>query len=80
MNAVPANIMSGIKAVGSLLPALGFGLLLNNLSTKEFMPYFFIGFAIAAYIPSFGVMGIAFLGTAYVALYAFRRLNQEEEA
>ncbi len=78
MNAIPDNIMSGIKAVGNLLPALGFGLLLSNLSTKNFMPYFFIGFAIAAYIPSFGVMGIAFIGIAYVALYAFRKIAAEE--
>ena len=69
-NAIPANIMAGIKAVGSLLPALGFGLLLSNLSSKKFMPYFFIGFAIAAYVPSFGVMGVAILGIAYAVLYA----------
>lgn len=80
MNIIPENIMSGIRAVGNLLPALGFGLLLNNLSTKQFMPYFFIGFAVAAYIPSFGVMGIAVLGIAYAALYAFQRINKEEEA
>lgn len=69
-NAIPANIMAGIKAGGSLLPALGFGLLLSNLSSKKFMPYFFIGFAIAAYVPSFGVMGVAILGIAYAVLYA----------
>lgn len=59
MNSIPANIMAGISAVGALLPALGFGLLLNNLSTKEYMGYFFIGFAMVAYIPAFGVMGVA---------------------
>lgn len=79
MGMIPGNIMAGIKAVGNLLPALGFGLLLSNLSTKNFMPYFFVGFAIAAYIPSFGVMGIAFLGTAYAALYAFKKLEKEQE-
>jgi mannose/fructose/N-acetylgalactosamine-specific phosphotransferase system component IIC len=68
--AIPPNIMAGIKAVGGLLPALGFGLLLNNLGVKKLMPYFFIGFAIAAYIPAFGVMGVAFMGIAYVILYA----------
>lgn len=78
MNAVPDNIMAGIQAVGNLLPALGFGLLLNNLATKPFIPYFFIGFAIAAYVPAFGVMGIAFLGIAYVSLYALSDRNEEE--
>ena len=78
MNNIPANIMAGISAVGTLLPALGFGLLLNNLSTRDFMGYFFIGFALAAYIPSFGVMGIAFMGIAYVCVYAFNKMNRAE--
>lgn len=79
MNAIPANIMAGITAVGALLPALGFGLLLNNLSTKEYMGYFFIGFALVAYIPNFGVMGIAFIGMAYCAVYVFNKLSTKGE-
>ena len=79
IDVIPANIMGGIKAVGKLLPALGFGLLLNNLSRKEIMPYFFIGFGLAAYIPSFGVMGIAFIGIAYVAVWAFTKLQRTGE-
>lgn len=78
MAMIPDNIMAGIQAVGNLLPALGFGLLLNNLATREYMPYFFIGFAIAAYVPAFGLMGIAFLGVAYVCLYALRNKDEEE--
>ncbi len=79
IDVIPTNIMGGIKAVGKLLPALGFGLLLNNLSRKEIMPYFFIGFGLAAYIPSFGVMGIAFIGIAYVAVWAFTKLQRTGE-
>ena len=78
MGNIPSNIMAGISAIGSLLPALGFGLLLHNLASKDYIGYFFIGFALAAYIPSFGVMGIAFLGIAYVAVYAFQKLNALE--
>lgn len=78
MNSIPANIMAGISAVGALLPSLGFGLLLNNLSTKEYMGYFFIGFAMVAYIPAFGVMGVAFIGIAYCAVYVFNKLNKAE--
>lgn len=67
--AIPDTIMAGIKAVGMLLPALGFGMLLSSLSSKKLIPYFFIGFAIAAYVPAFGVMGVAILGVAYVAIH-----------
>jgi mannose/fructose/N-acetylgalactosamine-specific phosphotransferase system component IIC len=66
--AIPARVMAGITAVSVLLPALGFGLLLSNLSTKKLMPFFFIGFAVVAYVPAIGVMGVAILGVAYVIL------------
>lgn len=71
--AIPQNIMNGISAAGNLLPALGFGLLLNSMGAKHLMPYFFIGFIIAAYIPSFGVMGVAAVGIAYAFLLVYRK-------
>lgn len=73
MASINPSILAGIKAVGTLLTALGFGLLLNNLATKKFMPFFFMGFALAAYVGSFGTMGIAFIGTAIAAFYAFSK-------
>lgn len=75
---IPANVMAGINGMGKLLTALGFGLLLNNLGTKKLMPYFFIGFALAAYIPAFGTMGIAFIGVAYAILYAYQHSKEAE--
>ena len=75
---IPAKVMAGINGMGKLLTALGFGLLLNNLGTKKLMPYFFIGFALAAYIPAFGTMGIAFIGVAYAILYAYQHSKEEE--
>ena len=69
MDSIPESIMGGITAIGVLLPALGFGLLLNSLSSKKLMPYFFIGFAIVAYVPAFSVMGVAVLGIAYIIMY-----------
>ncbi|MGE5673534.1 MAG: PTS mannose/fructose/sorbose/N-acetylgalactosamine transporter subunit IIC [Mycobacterium leprae] len=68
---IPARVMHGIQAAGNLLPALGFGLLLNSLGAKHLMPYFFIGFAIAAYT-GFGVMGVAVLAVAIAILLQFR--------
>ena len=73
MSSINPNVLAGIKGVGTLLTALGFGLLLNNLATKKFMPFFFIGFALAAYIGNFGTMGIAFIGTAIAVFYAFSK-------
>jgi mannose/fructose/N-acetylgalactosamine-specific phosphotransferase system component IIC len=73
--AIPKNIMSGIQAAGNVLPALGFGLLLNTLGARHLMPYFFIGFAIAAFIPGFGVMGVAVIGIALAFLLTGRKTS-----
>lgn len=78
MNAIPTNVMNGISTVGALLPALGFGLLLNNLGSINYIGYFFIGFGLSAYIPAFGVMGIAFIGAAFAAVYAFNKISSSE--
>lgn len=70
-SAIPGPVMNGIKAAGNLLPALGFGLLLNSLGARHLMPYFFIGFVIAAYT-GFGVLGLAILGVAVAFLVQSR--------
>lgn len=73
--AIPGNVMNGIRAAGNLLPALGFGLLLNTLGASHLMPFFFIGFALAAYT-GLGVIGIAIIGAAVAFLLQFRSADQ----
>lgn len=49
INALPAWAMSGLSAVGKLLPALGMSMLLKFMYKKELVPFFALGFAVAAY-------------------------------
>lgn len=69
---IPENITAGITAVGNVLPAIGFAMLLNSMSTKKLLPYFFVGFLIVAYIPAFNVVGVAILGTLVGLLTVFK--------
>ena len=41
---IPENIMNGITAVGNVLPAIGFAMLLNSLGDKKLFPFFFAVF------------------------------------
>lgn len=70
--ALPDSIQSGIKAAGAVLPALGFGIILSTLATAPLMPFFFLGFALAAYA-KFGVLGAAFVGAMAAAIYIFQK-------
>jgi fructoselysine and glucoselysine-specific PTS system IIC component len=49
INAIPKVILDGMSVAGSLLPAIGFALLMDMLFSKKMAPFFFIGFLAAAY-------------------------------
>lgn len=58
---IPAFIMKGLSVSASLLPALGFAMLIKLIISKQLAPYFFLGFIAASYL-KMSVMGIACLG------------------
>lgn len=64
---MPAWLKSGVSTAGSILPALGFGLLLSTLATNATLPWFFLGFILAAYL-KVGVLGAAFTGVVVAIL------------
>lgn len=55
---IPKELVSAFEVIGGVMPALGIAMLVNFLGKKHLMPYFFLGFFIAAYF-KLGVMAIA---------------------
>lgn len=49
LNALPVWAMHGLTATGKCLPALGMSMLLKFMYKRELIPFFAIGFAVAAY-------------------------------
>lgn len=83
VESIPTFINDGIGAAGSALPALGFALLLSTIASTAMLPYFFIGFLIAAYT-EFGVLGVGVLGILIAAIYVTQQggvtlLSEEDE-
>jgi len=58
---IPAFVQNGLSAATGLIPALGFAMLARLLINKQVAPYFFLGFALAAYL-EIPVTGIAIFG------------------
>src|SRR3954468_23918769 len=71
-NGIQGPIQDGLTVAGAVLPALGFALLMNTLVTPALMPFFFIGFLLAAYT-NFGVLGVALLGFMIAAVLVMRQ-------
>ncbi len=71
LDAMPVEFLNAFNAVGLLLPALGFAMLLRYLapSVKALGP-FFVGFVLTVYL-NVPVMGIVILAAAYVAITQF---------
>ena len=55
---LPGWVTGGLNAVAKVLPALGFALLLNLLLETDLIPYFIIGFILAAYL-GMSMVGVA---------------------
>lgn len=50
MNSLPAQIITALKAVGSVLPALGIGMMLKAVYKPRFVAFAIIGFVLVAYL------------------------------
>ncbi len=77
VNSIPQVIYNGLDAGVKLLPALGFGLLLNLIWNKKIAAFYFIGFVLAAYL-NMDTMAVAILGGC-VAILIFFFTSQSNE-
>ncbi|MGI8349967.1 PTS sugar transporter subunit IIC [Bacillus circulans] len=60
LNRVPDFVQTGITIATGILPALGFGLLLQMILKKEVVVFYLLGFALVAFL-KIPVLGIAIL-------------------
>lgn len=74
VDSVPQWILDSLTLAGGILPALGFAMLFNMMSSKKLLPYFVIGFALAAYFDA-SLLGVAILGVGALMLHV-NRLNE----
>lgn len=73
LDMIPDFVQHGLSVATGLIPALGFAMLARLLINKTVAPYFFLGFALAAYL-EIPVTGIAIFG-AIVAVVVVNVLN-----
>lgn len=72
---VPKWITEGLGMAGGLMPAIGFGILLNIMLRKEYVAYYILGFVLAAYLNQ-PLLAIALIGTAFALIEYFIRDSQ----
>lgn len=70
LNACPAWVMTGIAAAGSMMTAVGFGILLSMIWSPSIAVFFFVGFVLTKSLgmPS---IAVAVIGAAIALFYFF---------
>ncbi|WP_304683398.1 PTS mannose/fructose/sorbose/N-acetylgalactosamine transporter subunit IIC [Ileibacterium valens] len=67
VDAIPEVITKGLSIACGILPALGFAMLARMVMSGKVLPFFFLGFAVAAYF-GLPIVAIAVLGVLLVAI------------
>lgn len=70
--ALPTWAINGLSVAGGLLPALGFAVTIMVIGKKSLLPYFILGFAIAAY-SGINMIGLSVLAICIVLLQAYNQ-------
>ncbi|HIY58352.1 MAG TPA: PTS sugar transporter subunit IIC [Candidatus Tetragenococcus pullicola] len=78
MNSLPDQVMAMLNVMAQMLPALGMAILTKSMWDKEIIPFFFIGFVLAAYL-GMDTMGIAVLGAALAIYFIFTDFKKKKE-
>lgn len=69
---IPRWITDGLGFAGGMMPAIGFGILLNIMLRKEYIAYFLLGFLLAAYFKQ-PLLAIALVGLVFALIEYYLR-------
>ncbi|SUY46300.1 PTS system mannose/fructose/sorbose family transporter subunit IIC [Clostridium putrefaciens] len=69
INTIPMWLIKGFTVAGSMLPAIGFAMILNVMVKKEYIAFVVLGFVCVSYL-KLPVIGIAFMSLVF-ALYDY---------
>lgn len=75
---MPAQVNQALTVMSQVLPALGMAILVKSMWDVETLPFFFVGFALAAYL-GLNTMAIAIIGAAFAVFYIYKDYTHRQE-
>lgn len=69
LDAIPDVITMGLKIAGGFIVVVGYAMVINMMKAKVLMPFFFLGFVLAAFIPDLNLVGLGIIGAALAVVY-----------
>ncbi|XZR53179.1 MAG: PTS mannose/fructose/sorbose transporter subunit IIC [Enterobacteriaceae bacterium] len=68
LNSIPETITMGLNISGGIIVVVGYAMVINMMSAKYLMPFFYAGFVIAAFT-SFNLVALGILGIVMAIIY-----------
>lgn len=74
LNAIPAFITDGLTVASGFIVVVGYAMVINMMKARYLMPFFFLGFIIAAF-SNYNLIAFGVIGTCIALIYL--KLNPE---
>lgn len=68
LNAIPEVITRGLQISGGFIVVVGYAMVINMMEAKYLMPFFFLGFVVAAFL-NINLVGFGVIGTIMAIVY-----------
>jgi mannose/fructose/N-acetylgalactosamine-specific phosphotransferase system component IIC len=77
INSLPQWLLDGLLSGALLLPAIGFSLLMQMMISKKLVPFYILGFILAAYL-KLDILGVAIIGVITALILSQYDRNDDE--
>ncbi|MDO4916109.1 MAG: PTS mannose/fructose/sorbose transporter subunit IIC [Rothia sp. (in: high G+C Gram-positive bacteria)] len=69
LDAIPEVVTGGLQVAGGFIVVVGYAMVINMMRAKALMPFFFLGFVLAAFIPDLNLVGLGIMGACLAVIY-----------
>ena len=68
LNAIPPVISGGLQVAGGFIVVVGYAMVINMMGAQYLMPFFFLGFVVAAFT-NFNLVALGVIGLVCAVVY-----------
>ena len=65
---IPVEVAEGLRIAGNVVVVVGYAMVINMMSARALMPFFFLGFVIAVF-SGYNLIGLGIIGTVLAIVY-----------
>ncbi|WJZ03664.1 PTS mannose/fructose/sorbose transporter subunit IIC [Corynebacterium freiburgense] len=69
LSAIPESVSVGLQIAGGFIVVVGYAMVINMMKARILMPFFFLGFVLAAFIPDLNLVGLGIIGACLAFVY-----------